>query len=261
MGTHPDARYHAHGQNHLADAGKPRALKGACVVWRGAFGQSTISPWQLARCLPYPGSIRRAFREKVKGVAGRGRSRLQAWPEIVIGTVIKKTAKKRVVEVIRRLTQGGAFAAIALLAVSQGGKQLNTAFIERLNATFRERLASLTRRCRHAARKVSRLQAGMWLVGCTYNFCWPHHELSRRAARTQDHRGEVLLTPAMASGLTDHVWSVRELLTVRIPPPAWIAPKRGKRASILASTGKKPRSARIRPLLRLRKGALCAPTI
>jgi hypothetical protein len=54
----------------------------------------------------YPGSIRRAFREKVKGVAGRGRSRLQAWPEIVIGTVIKKTAKKRVVEVIRRLTEG-----------------------------------------------------------------------------------------------------------------------------------------------------------
>jgi transposase-like protein len=54
----------------------------------------------------YPGSIRRAFREKVKGVAGRGRSRLQAWPEIVIGTVIKQTAKKRVVEVIRRLTEG-----------------------------------------------------------------------------------------------------------------------------------------------------------
>src|SRR5260370_1383164 len=146
----------------------------------------------------YPGSIRRAFREKVKGVAGRGRSRLQAWPEILIGTVIKKTANKRVVEVIRRLTQGGAFAAIALLAVSQGGKQLNTAFIERLNATFRERLASLTRRCRHAARKVSRLEAGMWLVGCTYNFCWPHHELIRRAAPSARHPAGVSFTPALA---------------------------------------------------------------
>src|SRR3989440_8590389 len=82
----------------------------------------------------YPGSIRRTFREKVKGVAGRGRSRLRAWPEIVMGTVIKKTVKKRVVEVIGRLTQGEAVAAMALLAVSQGGKQLNTAFIERLNA-------------------------------------------------------------------------------------------------------------------------------
>jgi transposase-like protein len=54
----------------------------------------------------YPGSIRRALREKVKGVAGRGRNRLQPWPEIVIGTVIKKTANKGVVEVIRRLTEG-----------------------------------------------------------------------------------------------------------------------------------------------------------
>jgi hypothetical protein len=178
----------------------------------------------------------------------------------VIGTVIKKTAKKRVVEVIRRLTQGEAFAAIALLAVSQGGKQLNTAFIERLNATFRERLASLTRRCRHAARKISRLEAGMWLVGCTSNFCWPHHELSRRAARAQHRRGEVLITPAMASGLTEHVWSVRELLTFRIPPPAWVEPKRRGRPRSLVSPSKKPVSARPRPLLRLRKGALCTST-
>src|SRR5579875_495039 len=169
---------------------------------------------------PYPGSIRRAFREKVKEGTGRGRCRLQAWPEIVIGTVIKKTAKKRVVEVIRRLAQGAAWAAIALLAASHGGTQLNTAFIECLNATFRERLASLTRRCRHTARKVSRLEAGMWLVGCTYNWCWPHHELSRRAAQAQQMRGAVPMTPAMASGLTDHVWSVRELLLFRIPPPA-----------------------------------------
>jgi hypothetical protein len=61
----------------------------------------------------YPGSIRRAFREKIKSPTGRGRSCLQAWPEIVIGTVIKKTVKKRVVEIIRRLTQGGAWAAVA----------------------------------------------------------------------------------------------------------------------------------------------------
>jgi transposase-like protein/IS1 family transposase len=208
----------------------------------------------------YPGSIRRAFREKVQSAAGWGRRRLQAWPDVLIGTVIKKTAKKRVVEVIRRLTQGGAFAAIALLAASEGGKQLNTAFIERLNATFRERLASLTRRCRHAARKVSRLQAGMWLVGCTYNFCWPHHELSRRAAKAQERQGEVPITPAMASGLTDHVWSVRELLTFRIPPPDWVAPKRRGRPRTLSQACKRPVSLRPRPLLRLRKGGLCPST-
>ncbi|HEY1353423.1 MAG TPA: hypothetical protein VGF67_27760 [Ktedonobacteraceae bacterium] len=70
---------------------------------------------------PYPGSIRRALRENVKGETGRGRCRLQAWPEIVIGTVLTKTVKKHVVEVIRRLTQGGDWAAIAFLAASHGG--------------------------------------------------------------------------------------------------------------------------------------------
>lgn len=209
----------------------------------------------------YPSSIRRAFREKVKETRGRGRSRLQGWPELLIGTVIKKTAKKRVVEVIRHLTQGDAFAAIALLVASSGGTQLNTAFIERLNATFRERLASLTRRCRHAARKVSCLEAGMWLVGCTYNFCWPHHELSRREAKARARHGEVPITPAMASGLTDHVWSVRELLTFRIPPPAWVAPKRRGRPRTRSQACKRLVSVRPRPLLRLRKGGLCPSTV
>ena len=208
----------------------------------------------------YPNSIRRAFREKAHDVAGRGRWHWLTWPTVVIGTVIKKTAKKRVVEVIRRLTQGEAWAAVALLCASAGGTQLNTSFIERLNATFRERLASLTRRCRHAARKVSRLEAGMWLVGCTYNFCWPHHELSRRAARAQACRGAIPITPAMASGLTDHVWSVRELLTFRVPPPAWVEPKRRRRPRTTPMSASTLAAARPRPLLRLRKGVLCSST-
>lgn len=57
---------------------------------------------------------------------------------------------------------------------------LNTAFIERLNATFRQGLASLTRRSRHAARRLKALETGMFLIGCTYNFCFAHHELSKK---------------------------------------------------------------------------------
>jgi IS1 family transposase len=208
----------------------------------------------------YPNSIRRAFREKVKKSEGRGRSQLQAWPAILIGTVIKRTQRKRVVEVLRRMTQGCYLAALILLRGSAGGQELNTAFIERLNGTFRERLACLARRSRHAARRLDALEAGMWLVGCTYNWCWPHHELSRREADSKERKGEVPITPAMASGLTDHVWSARELLTFRIPPPAWVAPTRRGRKSRLASASKKLVSARPRRLLRLRKGALCPYT-
>jgi len=207
----------------------------------------------------YPGSIRRAFREKEPSRAGRGRCRLLAWPELLIGTVIKRTQKKRVVQVARRMTQGCLEAALKLLHTSAGGNDLNTAFIERLNGTFRERLACLARRCRHANRRLDLLEAGMWLVGCTYNWCWPHHELSRREAKAQGKRGEVPITPALASGLTDHLWSVQELLWYRVAPAPWVAPTRRGRPKV-ATLSCKPARTRPKPLLRLRKGALCPST-
>jgi IS1 family transposase len=200
----------------------------------------------------YPGSIRRAFREKVKRTVGAGRACLQIWPQLHIGTVIKRTQKKRVVEVTRRMAHGLIESASYLLRASQGGTVLNTAFIERLNATFRQRLASLTRRSRHAARRLKALETGMYLIGCTYNFCFAHHELSK-----SEHVGSSC-TPAMAAGLTDHVWSIRELLSYRIAPAPWVAPaKRGrpkKSAEPIKKTGP-------RPLLRLRKGVLCSSTV
>lgn len=94
----------------------------------------------------------------------------------------------------------------------------NTAFIERLNGTFRERLARVTRQSRHAARRL--LAEGMYLIGYSYLFCFAHHELSK-----QSHLGSAC-TPALAAGLTDHVWSIDELLRYQIAPPLWVPPKR-----------------------------------
>lgn len=168
----------------------------------------------------YPNSIRRAFREKVKKMAGRGRACLMPWPDILIATVIKRTEKKRVVEINRRMTQGLFASADKLLQQSRGGTVLNTAFIERLNGTMRERLASLTRKCRHAAHRLGTLETGMYLIGCTYNLCFPHHQLSH--AR---HFG-FPCTPAMAAGLTDHLWSIGEVLTYKVAPAPWVEPKR-----------------------------------
>jgi IS1 family transposase len=168
----------------------------------------------------YPGSIRRAFREKVKRTAGCGRACLQVWSELCIATIIKRTEKKRVVEVIRKMRLGTLQQANALLQASLGGSVLNTAFIERFNGTMRERLASLTRKCRHAAHRLEALETGMYLIGCTYNFCFPHHELSQ-----SKHVGSPC-TPAMASGLTNHVWSVEEVLTYKVAPAPWVQPKR-----------------------------------
>ncbi|HEU5374169.1 MAG TPA: hypothetical protein VFV38_01900 [Ktedonobacteraceae bacterium] len=205
----------------------------------------------------YPGSIRRAFREKVKRTVGPGRTALVAWPDILIATVIKHTRKRRVVEITRRMTQGTIEQAEGLLTRSKGGSLLNTAFIERLNATFRERLATLTRRCRHAAQRVEALETGMYLIGCVYNFCVVHDELS-----SSRHFGSSS-TPAMAAGLTDRIWSVKDVLTFQVVPAPWVAPKRRGRPPKVQTAVRKRMSARplhLRPLLRLRKGVLRAVT-
>ncbi len=196
----------------------------------------------------YPNSIRRAFREKVKLTSGVGRACVQIWPELHIGTVIKRTEKKRVVEITRRMASGLLSQAEQLLQRSRGGSVLNTAFIERLNGTFRERLASLTRKSRHAARRLRALETGMYLIGCSYNFCFAHHELSKPGHLCSP------CTPAMAAGLTAHVWSVFELLSYRIKPRPWIEPKGKGRPSQRTESLETPRK---RPRVRLRKGVLC----
>lgn len=172
----------------------------------------------------YPNSIRRAFRDKVKRTAGRGRASLQVWSGLHIGTVIKHTVNKRLREVVRQMSHGSFEQALRLLQRSAGGSLLNTSYIERLNGTFRERLATLTRKCRHAAHRLPALETGMYLIGCTYNFCCVHHELSKREEGAAQRVLEQ--TPAMASGLTDHLWRLSDLLRYKVAPAPWVEPKR-----------------------------------
>jgi len=102
---------------------------------------------------------------------------------------------------------------------SQSGGVLNTAYIERLNATFRARLAGLVRRTRALVATLETLEAGMYLVGCVYNFCSWHQSL-RVPLYVLGSRGEqrrwVGRTPAMAAGLTDHRWSVEGWLAYQV---------------------------------------------
>jgi hypothetical protein len=141
-----------------------------------------------------------------------------------------------------------------LIKSSKGGKKVNTSFIERFNGTIRERFAPLTRKCRYAAAKIETVHTGIYFIGSVYNFCSPHDELSK--SQTKGGCG-FPCTPAMASGLTDHVWSVKELLTYKVaPPPLPIPKKRGRPCT------KQPKITSIpkKPVVRLRKGALCAST-
>src|SRR5437667_6987252 len=122
------------------------------------------------------------------------------------------------------MTLGTLEQANELLQASLGGSVLNTAYIERFNGTMRERLATLTRKCRHAAQRLQALETGMYLIGSTYNFCCYHQELSKPLAAGVPRPQRQ--TPAMASGLTDHLWSLSELLRYKVAPPPWVEPKR-----------------------------------
>ena len=169
----------------------------------------------------YVGAFQRAFRERVPR-RGVGAPRKVIWSELVIGRVIKEYAAGRVVRVGHWIAQGTASAAAALGQAS-GSRVLNTAYIERLNGTFRARLAGLTRRTRHLLHTDTSLTAGMYLVGTGYNFCTPHASLRTREAGER--------TPAMAAGLTDHCWTVGEVLRHQVPPPRWVPPKQRGRPS------------------------------
>ena len=65
----------------------------------------------------------------------------------------------------------------------------------------------------------------MWLVGTSSNLCGMHDSLRLEAPAGRD-RTWCERTPAMAAGLTDHPWMLRDLLNYRVPLPAWVAPKR-----------------------------------
>jgi transposase-like protein len=172
----------------------------------------------------YVTAFRRVFREPVH-TGRRGRPRLVLPAGFLMGQVVKHYAKRRVASVTHRVVAGTAAAIATALAATGGGTVINTAYIERLNATFRANLAPLVRRGRAIARTEALLTAGMYLVGCTYNLCWTHGSL-RLATPLGTPTTWRDRTPAMVAGMTDHPWTVAELLHYQVPLPPWVPPKR-----------------------------------
>jgi len=180
----------------------------------------------------YVSAIRRVFRDPVTS-GRRGRPALHAWRGLYIAQVLKQYARRRVIAVRQRIVQGRRAAIERLLVHTQGGGQINTAYLERLNATFRARLGRLVRRGRALARRIPTLEQGMYLVGTVYNFCTYHRSLRVRRRGRPDRTGRrwLLRTPAIAAGITDHRWSVHDLLSFPVPPPRWLPPQRRGRVS------------------------------
>jgi transposase-like protein len=180
----------------------------------------------------YVKATQEAFRSPLL-TGKQGRPRLIPWENIAIVQVVKNRSKaNRAIE--RRIVQG----CPEMIGRLLGRGKINTAYIERLNGTFRQRLACLARRSRALARTASPLTHGMYLVGCVYNFCTYHQSLRQPlyvVVRYHTHHRWVQRTPAIAAGLTDHLWSVEELLSFKVPPPPFVPPKRRGRPPKMAT--------------------------
>ena len=180
----------------------------------------------------YVSAFQKAFRTALPRRKGEvGRPQLISWPNIAIVQVVKQRVEGHL-NISRRIVQGSEMMVKSLIQKTQSQGVINTAFIERFNATFRQRLNCLVRRTRTLARKVHTLETGMYVVGCLYNFCHPHHSLRLKLSVGRFGYRWVQRTPAIAAGLADHIWTVEELFDFRIPPSRWKPPTQRGRQSL-----------------------------
>jgi len=151
------------------------------------------------------------------------------WPEGFALAQVVKAGLRRGEGIVRRVVVGTEATIGAALAASHGGATINTAYIERLNATVREHLAPLVRRRRAPAQGAALVEGGLHLLRLVYNDCWAHESLRLRAIGTAHRWAE--RTPALAAGLAARPYSLADLLrrpAHPVPLTAPRAPRRGR---------------------------------
>jgi len=159
-----------------------------------------------------------------RGTRGRRpKPRQQPDPDLVYAQVVKKRDRGRVVEVGSKVIFGTPEQVADRLAVSSRSQTINTSFVERDNLTWRQHNRRLTRRTNGFSKDLTWFEKQMWLSSAYYHLVLPHQSLREPLAIPEPTRGLGSprkwrpVTPAMAAGLTDHVWSTEELLAYRVP--------------------------------------------
>ena len=143
-------------------------------------------------------------------------------PGLLYAQVVKTVRRRRLVRVKHRVVFGTLEAVHQVLAAC--GWQINTAFIERLNLSIRQHVAAIGRRVTMLCKHEDGLRQQLALYHVYYHFCLPHASLRVPLPQPLPTNGTGSAkqwqpqTPAMAAGLTDHVWTLREVLLCRVPP-------------------------------------------
>jgi IS1 family transposase len=143
-------------------------------------------------------------------------------PQLLYAQVVKTTRRRRLVDVTHRVVFGTIEAVNQVLAPL--GWQINTSLVERFNLSLRQHVAAIGRRTSTLCKGEAGLRQQLALYHVYYNFVLPHASLRLPLAESIATNGTGSAkvwrpcTPAMAAGLTDHVWSLREVLMFRVPP-------------------------------------------
>jgi hypothetical protein len=142
-------------------------------------------------------------------------------PALCYGQVDKRREGGRVVEVRRQIILGAPDVIAHLLAADGCGSQINTSYVERDNLTARQSNGRLVRKTLSHSKKRRYLQRHIEWEDAVFNFVRPHGALKLKLEEPGPYgRQWAQRTPAMAAGLTDHIWSLEELLSHRRPPPS-----------------------------------------
>jgi hypothetical protein len=148
-------------------------------------------------------------------------------PQMLYAQVVKTMRRRRLVEVRHRVVFGTKAAVEQVLSAC--GWHINTAFVERINLSLRQRVAAMRRRSATPCKGEDGLRQQLMLFQVYHNFVLPHISLREALAEPIPTNGSGSAkvwrpcTPAMAVGLTDHVWSLKEVLLYRVPP--WPQPQ------------------------------------
>ena len=184
-------------------------------------------PLLTSDCLPhYVEAILQAFgvwiQPQRKGDRGRFPKPRQVPPEgLKYATVHKKREKGRVVSVTTKVVYGNKDKIEAVL--ESLGQKINTSFVERINLTLRHLISRLHRKTLCFSKKREYLVYHLHLALAYYHFTRCHASLRVKLPEPIPTRGDgspkkwQQRTPAMAAGLTDHRWFLRELLMCPIP--------------------------------------------
>jgi IS1 family transposase len=155
----------------------------------------------------------------------QGRRRKPRWmplPDLLYAQVVKQYRRKRVVGVKHRVVFGTMEAVTQVLAAC--GWKINTSMVERLNLDIRQRVAAIGRRVNTICQDEEGLQHQLVVFHVYHNFILPHASLRQPLPLPEPTHGTGSArlwrpcTPAMAAGLTDHVWTLRDVLLYRVPP-------------------------------------------